>query len=265
MASFGDIAGRFASFAVPAGVALAGGGLNPQSFLTAAGVGAKGFATDEEQRRQEEALRKQRQAVQFANLLNTLNPGGNVQPESIDIPKPSALGRIASAAGTGVDLFQGAQQAQQLKESRDLQIERQKQEVEDRGLQRQLVDLQIGGEQQQQLGEQQRQAGVRRAGESLIGRAAADAGGLAQVTVESPFNTRTPATRQELMPIMQTAPPEGVVGGLVERTREIGTERAAQLSDQKIDGAIVGERRLDLGQHVLLLGAHLAVGGEELA
>lgn len=127
LSKLGNVLEDGASFAVPAAASagltlLSGGTLNPATqggllaLLGSAGAGAKGFAGNEQQERLRKMQKEQNRNNAMANLINTLSPRANYQPNQAKTPKAGMLETVATGAGQGIDAFQMAMQAQQMAE-----------------------------------------------------------------------------------------------------------------------------------------------------
>lgn len=189
-------------------------------------IGLQGLAEHQQDKRATDALKEQEQSQIMANIANILSPGANVQAKRV---QPKDAGLLERAAGVGSDLSQGYLQYQQMadaNELRDLQRQQLEQQLEDRADQRVKLGLEMQGE-------RQNQALKALQGQQLLGAGAADAGGQVPVTVESPYNTRTPARRDTMMNIEDTGAPAGVMQGFTERVADRHKEAAERAGEAR--------------------------------
>jgi len=123
LSKLGNVAQDFTSAALPfamtvgANALIPGGGgiasaLGGTKLLAALGAGAKGFAGNEQQERLRKMQKEQNRNNAMANLINTLSPRANYQPNQAKTPKAGMLETVATGAGQGIDAFQMAQAAQ---------------------------------------------------------------------------------------------------------------------------------------------------------
>ena len=113
---FGNFVEDAASFAIPAGLALAGtaatgglGAIGTPQLLSALGAGAGGFARNEEEERRKKMLAQQARNQGMANLQNALSPGTNAQAKQADVPKSGFLETSSRGVGQGIQAFQAAE------------------------------------------------------------------------------------------------------------------------------------------------------------
>ena len=119
-----------ASFAIPAGLALAGtvatgglGAIAAPTLLSALGAGAGGFARNEEEERRKKMLAQQARNQHSANLVNVLSPGTNAQAAQAEVPKSGFLETSSRGVGQGIQAFQAAQRLARQNEALDIQQE----------------------------------------------------------------------------------------------------------------------------------------------
>ena len=113
---FGNFVEDAASFAIPAGLALAGtaatgglGAIGTPQLVSALGAGAGGFARNEEEERRKKMLAQQARNQGMANLQNALSPGTNAQAKQADVPKSGFLETSSRGVGQGIQAFQAAE------------------------------------------------------------------------------------------------------------------------------------------------------------
>ena len=128
LGKLGNILEDAASFAVPAGLTLAGalvpGGLPvSQLLLPAAASGLGGFARNEAEERMRKAQRQARQNQIRANVINTLNPRAGAQARPVEMPKSGILETIAKTGAQGVQAYNQAKQLADAAKTRKLQQE----------------------------------------------------------------------------------------------------------------------------------------------
>ena len=128
LGKLGNILEDAASFAVPAGLTLAGalvpGGLPvSQLLLPAAASGLQGFARNEAEERMRKAQRQARQNQIRANVINTLNPRAGAQARPVEMPKSGILETIAKTGAMGVQAYGQAKQLADAAKTRKLQQE----------------------------------------------------------------------------------------------------------------------------------------------
>ena len=221
---FGNFVEDAASFAIPAGLALAGtvatgglGAIAAPTLLSALGAGAGGFARNEEEERRKKMLAQQARNQGMANLQNALSPGTNAQAVQAEIPKSGFLETSSRGVGQGIQAFQAAQQmaeAAKLRESNRAFQEK-------RG---NLIDAQAG-----QINSQ---------GQNALGRTASMFGGNIPVTVDDYKGKRGVV---ESRPFLETGPTPDALTGFAQGNADI-QKAAAQAAQNKIDTDL--DRRL---------------------
>ena len=112
-----------AAFAVPALTTLAGSALLPgaggplaqmltkRAMMAAAGAGAKGLGSKEEEDRAQELMKRREEAQRRANMANALSPGSGFRAVEPEAPKKGLLETVAKGTSKGLQVAQLAETA----------------------------------------------------------------------------------------------------------------------------------------------------------
>ena len=112
-----------AAFAVPALTTLAGSALLPgaggplaqmltkRAMMAAAGAGAKGLGSKEEEDRAQELMKRREEAQRRANMANALSPGSGFRAVEPEAPKKGLLETVAKGTSQGLQVAQLAETA----------------------------------------------------------------------------------------------------------------------------------------------------------
>ena len=129
-----------ASFAIPALTTLAGSALLPgaggplaqmlsrRALMAAAGAGAKGLASKEEEDRARDVMKKQEQAQAMTNVANTLSSRGGFQAPTITPQKAGLLETVAKGTSTGLGIAQAAETANMARQKIQQELAKEAQE-----------------------------------------------------------------------------------------------------------------------------------------